>query len=36
MALGVGEFAERVRRILPSWLMNWRRSFGVRDGPRPI
>lgn len=35
IAVGVGESEERVRRILPSELMNLRRLAGLREGPRP-
>ena len=35
MEVGVGESAERGRRILPFWLMNCSRSFGVKAGPSP-
>ena len=35
MAAGVGESAERVRRMLPCSLMNLRRLLGLREGPRP-
>ncbi len=35
MDVGVGESAERVRRMLPFWLMNCSRSFGVNAGPSP-
>ncbi len=33
--VGVGESAERVRSMLPFWLMNCSRSFGVNAGPSP-
>ncbi len=35
IALGVGEVADRVRRIFPSLLMNLRRTLAVNAGPRP-
>ena len=35
MEVGVGESAERVRSMLPFWLMNCSRSFGVNAGPSP-
>lgn len=35
MAVGVGAVAERVSRIFPLSLMNWRRTFAVNAGPRP-
>ena len=35
MEVGVGESAERVRSMLPFWLMNCSRSFGVKAGPSP-
>ena len=35
MEVGVGESAERVRSILPFWLMNCSRSLGVNAGPSP-
>lgn len=36
MEFGVGELADRVRRMLPPLLMNWRKALGVRAGPRPF
>lgn len=36
IAVGVGESAERVRRMLPSWLMNCSKRLGVNAGPRPV
>lgn len=35
MEVGVGESAERVRSMLPFWLMNCSRSLGVNAGPSP-
>ena len=35
MEVGVGELADRVRRMLPFWLMNCNKSFGVNAGPSP-
>ena len=35
MEVGVGESAERVRSMLPFWLMNCKRSLGVNAGPSP-
>lgn len=35
MEVGVGESAERVRSMLPFWLMNCSSSFGVNAGPSP-
>lgn len=35
MEVGVGEPAERVRTMLPFWLINCSRSFGVNAGPSP-
>lgn len=36
MALGVGDSADRARRMLPPLSTNWRRVLGVRAGPRPV
>jgi hypothetical protein len=33
MALGVGEFVVRARRMFPSWFTKSRRSFDDREGP---
>ena len=35
MEVGGGELAERARSMLPFWLMNCNRSFGVNAGPSP-
>ena len=35
MEVGVGELADRVRSMLPFWLMNCNNSFGVNAGPSP-
>ena len=35
MEVGVGELAVRVRSMLPFWLMNCSKSFGVNAGPSP-
>ena len=35
MDVGVGESEERVRSMLPFWLINCSRSFGVNAGPNP-
>ena len=35
MAAGVGELAERVKRMFPFKLMNLRRLAGLNEGPRP-